>query len=490
MRLVKVKIKKYKHLRNVEFNAENTDPKNIPVYFCAGLNGSGKSAFLEAVALIFSRISQNGLPGFTFFLAYELYLEGKPILVTVRPQKKHSETGRLYITAGGEILHSFEGNEKYLPYKIFACITGPNSQMRQLLWENARDSIISDIYDAGMNNQAEQIRSLVGYLEELRNNPRMLFLDEETAVLVLFVLCAWIPQEENGYIRLRSELLRKLENGFYPAALTIVAKGEQSRTSLFSELFNDGKQGAVETDKDVASWVSSDGELIKAIYRVDGDGENFCVARIAKRYISPLTLLVMLLQAKASGEMTECHVMFQRKKDDDLLMEQALSDGELMRIGRMGLVLLARQETFDNCLFLMDEPDVHLNESWNVDFVADIQKLIMTDVCRLHHNFIVATHSSLLLTDAPYNQIFLFVSDHGKSRIRQLPISFFAASRSEISKMMFYTNAEVGTYADQWVEEVLQNEEDPERLYEFARLTGAGIHRFRLLDKYMHQIGE
>lgn len=489
MRLTRIRISGYKHLKEVELNAENTNPGNLPVYFCAGLNGTGKSAFLEAVALIFSRISQNELPGFGFEISYELFLEGKTVAVTVHPEEER-ELGRLHIVAGEEVFHSFEGNEKYLPHKVFACISGQNSQMNQLLSEGARDSIISDIYDAGRENLQEQIGQLVRYLTELRENPRVLFLDEEMAGLILFVLCAWKPRKENGYTGMRAKLLQKLSNGFIPAVLSITAEREKIETPLFSELLYHRKEAEEQRNKRLATWMSEDEGQVTAAYCMTGEKENFCAEGISERYMNPLPLLIALLQAKNSGEMKECHILFQRKAGEDFLTERALSDGELMWLGRMGLVLLARQAESDNCLFLFDEPDVHLNESWNVDFTANLQELIRAPEGIMHHNFLVTTHSSLLLTDAPPNQIFLFGRKGRELRIRQIPISLFAASRSEISQNMFETRAEIGAYADQQVEEILEKEEDPRRLYDYISKMGPGIRRYQLLDKYLNITGE
>lgn len=484
MRLIRVKIDGYKHLKKIKFDAGNVDRENLSIYFLAGLNGTGKSVFLEAVALIFSRISQNELPGFSFEVSYEMFLKTESVQVTVRPEENR-ESGRLHIEAGDEVFHSFEGHEKYLPYKIFVCVSGQNSQMQQLVLDAAKDSIFSDIYDAGKAEQPEEIGLLVRYLEELQQNPRVLYLDEEIAGLVLFVLCAWKPQQDSGYIEQRKELLKKLGNGFCPKVLSITAQKDAISDPLFSELMCTKREAEKQGDMQLASWVSEEDGQITAAYCITGEDEDFCAAGIARRYISPLTLLITLLQAKNSGEMLQCHVMYQREKGTDLLAEHSLSDGELLWIGRMGLVLLAGQAETDNCLFLLDEPDVHLNESWNVDFVSHIQKLTVTDQKVLHHNFLVTTHSSLLLTDAPKNQIFLFERTNGEIQVQQIPISLFAAGRNEISEKMFQTSAEIGSYADQQLEEVMGKEEDPDKMLAYINQIGPGIKRFWLWDKYL-----
>lgn len=69
MRLIKVSIDGYKHLKGtcVNFNEESHEAMftgDTPVRFFIGLNGSGKSVFLEGICLLFSRIVQDEAPGF------------------------------------------------------------------------------------------------------------------------------------------------------------------------------------------------------------------------------------------------------------------------------------------------------------------------------------------------------------------------------------------------------------------------------------------
>lgn len=178
-------------------------------------------------------------------------------------------------------------------------------------------------------------------------------------------------------------------------------------------------------------------------------------------------------------------------KIENFFNEKALSDGEILWIARMGLVLLAGTEGTDNCLFLFDEPDIHLNENWNVEFVSNLEMLAgRTRESRRNHSFWISTHSSLLLTDALPDQVFLFERNQGMISARRVPISFFGASRHEISKRAFENSAQIGEFAGERIEAVLQGDETPEELLKYIDMTGAGIQRFRLLDKYYEKIGE
>lgn len=485
MRLTRVAIKNYKHLENIVLETQDSQ-EEFPVYFCIGLNGSGKSTFLEALALIFSRIAQNELPGFWFEIEYDIWRDGTKVQVKVSPEKNRKK-GKLRIQVNGDApFYSFEGREQFLPYKVITYVSGPNSGMEQLVTASAEDSIVSDVYDAVVNEDTEQINSLLGHLRALSNNPRILYLGEDMAALILFVLCAWKPKYSEAYEEKRSILFQKLAGGFRPKVLSISAN-DNLKSGLFGVFFEKKRK---RKDTGLADWVIREEEGITAGMLVDGAEASYCVKSICDEYSNPLQLLTVLLRARNTGELRECHVQFQTEKGEDFLNEQALSDGELLWIARMGLVLLAGQQETNNCLFLFDEPDVHLNESWNVEFISLLKQLSKCGQQEHNtNNFWISTHSSLLLTDALPEHVFLFERNTENISAKRVPISFFGASRYEISESAFANDARIGEFAEEWIEEVIADEKQTsEQLLQFINMTGAGIQRIRLLDKYYEMI--
>lgn len=468
MKLLHVALKNYKHLKQIDLSvSEDAGPQDFPAFFCIGLNGSGKSAFLEALALIFSRISQDELPGFWFEVEYEVFVDGRNVRVSVKPgMERH--LGRLDVTIDGKSYHSFASREDYLPRKVVACVSGFNSQMQQLLGAAARNSIVSDIYDAERENP-DKIQSYLQYMNLLNRNPRMLYLDEEMAPYVLFALCAWDSGGEDGYDALRKELFHRVGENLDPIALSLVA-GEKMDGVLLKQLF-----------EELSDWVAEGEEYRTAVFDLKQDG-GVCHPKIRGAYENPMQLLTLLSQAKESGELRECHFFFKRGEKSELLHEKALSDGELLWLARMGMVLAASQGETDNCLFLFDEPDIHLNESWNVEFVRRLEQMTWREEHK-NHCFWIATHSSLLLTDALPEQVFLFEREAEDVRARRIPIPLFAGNRQEISRNVFQNDAQIGRFADRRVREMMK-EQDPERLEKYIEQVGAGIWRFKLLEKY------
>lgn len=487
MRLTRLTIKQYKQLKNITLDGKDADGReDFPVYFCIGLNGSGKSTFLEAVALIFSRISQNELPGFWFELEYDIWCDGGTAHVAVSPLEER-EKGRLRICVnGGPPFSSFEGMEKYLPYKVIACVSGQNGGMERLVNSSAEEALLSDVFDAAAGEDAGEIDNLLRSLNAAGTNPRILYLGENTVNLILFVLCAWKPEQSGDYEEKRSAIFRRISGGFRPRVVSVSA-GDMPGSGLFGQFFH---QSAETEETGLADWVSRDDEGMTAGMLVEGTEEACSVKRLCRKYSNPLQLLAVLLRAQHAGELRECHVQFQARGEETFLNEQALSDGELLWAARMGLVLFASREENSNCLFLFDEPDIHLNESWNVEFVSQLKRLSEREMGgRDTNSYWISTHSSLLLTDALPEHVYLFERGEEGISVRRVPVSLFGAGRPEISESVFENSAQIGEYAQEQIEAVIRDPDiRPEELSKFIDGMGAGFQRFRLLDKYYSMI--
>ena len=153
---------------------------------------------------------------------------------------------------------------------------------------------------------------------------------------------------------------------------------------------------------------------------------------------------------------------------------------------RMGLVLLAQNYCGENTLFLYDEPDVHFNDDWNRSFI----KLLYQLGEKKHHQFLVATHSTLILTDAFYEQLHLFTHDarKGAAAVSEIEISTFAAQRDEISRQIFKTET-IGAYAESEVQRMM-GKKNPRKLIADIEKLGPGYRRFRMYEQLYELLDE
>ena len=85
-----------------------------------------------------------------------------------------------------------------------------------------------------------------------------------------------------------------------------------------------------------------------------------------------MLLLNVLIAAHRSGILRDVQMAFHSGEEQALLGLETLSEGELMWLARMGLVLMSRLSGSAETLFLFDEPDVHFNSEWNMDFIRTL----------------------------------------------------------------------------------------------------------------------
>ena len=507
----------------------------VPLDFLIGCNGSGKSSVLEAVGLIFTRIMQNELPGFIFELKYRMP-DGTGIYV--KPQKKgfcdtFGRRRKLYVELekNGKTQQLYSIPDQYLPDRIISYCSGANSSMEDILIRSPRASLASDLYDLslamgagagedlGSGNeehpgetrvaQGEVAEEILSFYERLDVNPRVLFLDAVTSKFILPALFAVMPfdmQDNNisekalGYASLRKKLLKRLNIRLIPAAFSLriddtklEEAADRPQISILRRLLSQDTKGAALSNcvihRTSADRTEEDGSLAgetAAVFLFDSweaDGEKVFYHPMLQRYFdgNPFSLISTLLTAWREGVIREIHFSYRNGDERGLYEMEDLSDGELMWLARIGLILMAHNHCGENTLFLYDEPDVHFNDDWSRDFVRFVYSMCSMDG-KSGNEFLVATHSDLILTDAMRSQIHLFENPTGsKTEVKDLEISTFAAGRDSISRQVFKASA-IGGFASDSVKTYME-EKDPDKLKDAISKVGPGYQRFRLQEQ-------
>lgn len=230
MLLERVRIQHYKCLRDVsaEFSSPAAGKRTFFPHLLVGVNGSGKSCFLEALGLMFTRIMQGEAPGFPFVLEYRI----RQAQVRVRPAGKDAPPDRkleVTVTTDGGTRQLERVPEEYLPRRIVACISGSNHLMESVLLSSPQESLSSGLYDLAGREGPDREREMARLLEQYRaldTNPRVFSIDGKTARLVAPVLFAVVPNFSDrllaeGYFQLRDELLRRISGTFRPVAFAV-----------------------------------------------------------------------------------------------------------------------------------------------------------------------------------------------------------------------------------------------------------------------------
>lgn len=507
----------------------------VPVDFLIGCNGSGKSSVLEAVGLIFTRIMQNELPGFIFELKYRMP-DGTGIYV--KPQKKGfcDASGRrrkLYVELkkNGKTQQLYSIPDEYLPDRIISYCSGANSSMEDILIRSPRASLASDLYDLSLAMDVENgegpvsgkeehpgessvargeaAEEILSFYERLDVNPRVLFLDAVTSKFILPALFAVMPfdmqddrisEKALRYATLRKKLLKRLNIRLIPAAFSLriddtrlEEAADRPQMSILRRLLSQDVKGKALSNcvihRTSTDRLEEDGSLAGETAAVflfeswEAEGEKVFYHPMLQRYFdgNPFALISTLLTAWREGVIREIHFSYRNGDERGLYEMEDLSDGELMWLARIGLILMAQNHCGENTLFLYDEPDVHFNDDWSRDFVRFVYAMCSMDGTS-GNEFLVATHSDLILTDAMRSQIHLFENPTGsRTEVKELEISTFAAGRDSISKQVFKASS-IGGFASDTIKELMA-ETDPEQLAQAISKIGPGYQRFRLQER-------
>ena len=507
----------------------------VPVDFLIGCNGSGKSSVLEAVGLIFTRIMQNELPGFIFELKYRMP-DGTGIYV--KPQKKGfcDASGRrrkLYVELekNGKTQQLYSIPDEYLPDRIISYCSGANSSMEDILIRSPRASLASDLYDLSLAMDVENgegpvsgkeehpgessvargeaAEEILSFYERLDVNPRVLFLDAVTSKFILPAFYAVMPfdmQDDHisekalRYATLRKKLLKRLNIRLIPAAFSLriddtrlEEAADRPQMSILRRLLSQDVKGKALSNcvihRTSTDRLEEDGSLAGETAAVflfeswEAEGEKVFYHPMLQRYFdgNPFALISTLLTAWREGVIREIHFSYRNGDERGLYEMEDLSDGELMWLARIGLILMAQNHCGENTLFLYDEPDVHFNDDWSRDFVRFVYAMCSMDGTS-GNEFLVATHSDLILTDAMRSQIHLFENPTGsRTEVKELEISTFAAGRDSISKQVFKASS-IGGFASDTIKELMA-ETDPEQLAQAISKIGPGYQRFRLQEQ-------
>lgn len=163
--------------------------------------------------------------------------------------------------------------------------------------------------------------------------------------------------------------------------------------------------------------------------------------------------------------------------DDVIVTYDQLSDGEQMLLGRMGLLFLLRGQ--DGSLLLLDEPETHFNDVWKREIVdmIDMGLLNSTDA-----NVIVATHTSIALTDAFAAEVTVLDKTEGHTTARGVTGGLFGTDPGEVNMNLFRADSSIGSRSVEILDRMLKTEWKgrENELDEILKVLGSSFHRAEL----------
>ncbi len=195
----------------------------------------------------------------------------------------------------------------------------------------------------------------------------------------------------------------------------------------------------------------------------------------------PFPFFQMLVSLQDSGILADVKLVFeyappQPDKPKRVLLSEDLSDGEFAFLSRMALIYLLNEP---ECLFMLDEPEVHFNDDWKRNLVDSIERALKDTQSEV----ILTSHASIVLTDAYPDEVIL-MTHYGQND--SIPLTF-AAEQGEVLRYLFDSERSVGRRAMRKVEDLLKTGTDKD-LEDMLEKVGPGYYRFRIVRELQSRV--
>lgn len=386
MKLKKLEIEKYKNLENLEIDFMDS---NITAVL--GQNGCGKSNLFEFISEIFLDIDEGKKTSSNYKIEYSLWVDNKTVDVTIVYDSKYKisidsvDDKKTY----AKVPKTYE---KYLPRFIFAYYSGTNQRLKKR-FDQSKFKFQKKFLNSNIEIQtrkflyAEKKHSLFVLLIFLLldDQPKIKellkeILNIESLSMALFKLHRpyWAQDKKSyfwgskGFV---SGFLQKLyENAIAPIKINATTKIEREQ----------GKPR--ETNTEFIYLYFDKIEKLKSLMNLseikkDETSDRYLFKAIESMYISDLVEDIVIKTNVNRAKNTSINF-------DDL------SEGEMQLFTVLGLLKFTNTE---NSLFLLDEPDTHLNPNWSRYYVNKYIRDIIGSIETSKTHVLLTTHDPVLI---------------------------------------------------------------------------------------------
>jgi len=477
MQLQRVCISAFRNLKNLEivFNThlETSDgvptdapPKAIRSHALIGQNGTGKSNLIEALITIFRDIDLDRDAPFDYTLEYTI--RGHSIRIEADTAKQK----RPFVWVDGEqksqdylikndppdkVPRDERRGPRLLPTHIFAYYSGRNERIETLFQEHQRrfnrrqeitaEEVLPEQLLKNFSASAADIRAVDEARKREASKLRQYGDDRLRRLFYCrgghsqLVLLACLLSEDSVFQKVLANLhIESLESALFvlkePHRLREKRRGGKfeeneinegdprfwyARGNVVSEFLDKLWQvawapieqeatkqidfrGRTEKQKQLYLFVPNQEKLKQLGELVGGTDSFFRYAEGA--YIGDLIDEVRITVKK-------------RDEHGGKVSFTQLSEGELQMLTVLGLMRITRE---DHCLFLLDEPDTHLNPIWKLRYFDDIEGVLTASEGALvqgESQILITTHDPMMVGSLKREQVHILRRDNNCTVVEQ-----------------------------------------------------------------------
>jgi predicted ATPase len=381
MRLDELTIEKFKNLTEFHINFDEKYPYTMLV----GQNGSGKSNLIEAIVLIFRHLDLNESAPFSYHLKYQC--RGYKIEVKCKESQYPScKVDSNEIVRSKFLAHSDQtedGRSLYLPRFVFGYYSGPGNRLQSHF--NKHQKIFYDELISVKQKSKELLRPFF-YVQPLhgqfallsffgyKDSKALMFLKEELGIEELTAILFSIS-EPNWGAKVKKDIfwgaratVRDLLDKLYEIALAPMKAKQSIKLGFRKKMTKEFRYLYLDLENDNSKLL---GEL-------------------ATHYGRPQDFFKVLESTYISELLSEVRCTVKVRNYEGRISFRELSEGEQQLLMVLGLMRFTQE---DEALFLLDEPDTHLNPVWSVQYLRFVEQLV--GKLKKSH-IIMATHDPLV----------------------------------------------------------------------------------------------
>ncbi|MCU0285353.1 MAG: ATP-binding protein [Acidobacteria bacterium] len=381
MKIQKLWIKEFKNLRDFEVDFDKEELVSVLV----GLNGTGKSNLLEALVLIFRNLDLGEAPPFPFRLEYRC----RERQIQIDAGFENLNESQIKIKINGEPIsyNRFRkaSNREYLPNFIFGYYSGPSNRMEGH-FEKHQEKFYKDLLDGNESPlrplfyaRPDHSRFVLLAFFVTPGDEMQAFLKEylyiEDLESILFIMKEppWkSPEGDKRFWNARGTV-KDLLDKLYKISLAPIRLSR--RVPVAFKKF----------EKKEFLYL-----YVKDIIRL---------RELARDYKTQSDFFKALESTYISQLIDDVRIRVKVRNVDGSLTFRELSEGEQQLLMVIGLLRFTRE---DESLFLLDEPDTHLNPSWSVEYLGLLKKYAGNNATS---HVIMTTHDPLVMAGLSKEQI-------------------------------------------------------------------------------------
>ncbi|PHN84560.1 hypothetical protein CSB62_19170 [Vibrio splendidus] len=425
MKLDKLWISEFKNLKDIEIDFDQNELVTVVI----GWNGAGKSNVIEALVIIFRDLdlysSKNKFsPEFSYRIEY--ICRGNRVVVEATKTDVKKEQYKVLVNKESnpaEIITTsvkdFFDNEdrEYLPTNVFGYYSGPSDRLATHFYEHQRKFRDQLLYPQkhGLDEKTLPLRPLF-YAQKVHSN----------FVLLSFYLGAG---EDDPAIKFLKEKLfiDGLESVLFvlkkpdwkgPVTGDVRFWNADGIVKPFLNRLIDASLAPMEKEIQVPHPMKPKPDKVKAkfLFLKDADALKNSGKDKEGNLLPAKDYFKLLESIYFSNLIHEVRIRVKVKNKngaDESLTFRELSEGEQQLITVLGLLRFTRD---DESLFLLDEPDTHLNPAWSMEYLDFLQDVAGLDWKQKHKvkakekgiensHIVLATHDPLVLSSLGKKQI-------------------------------------------------------------------------------------